>query len=119
MANPPTYTVQKSKKVIAALREGKGVQRAADEVGVTRKTIYNWKDQHPDFAQQFEDAQEGVTDGIEMTVIQKALSGDVTAGIFMLKSRRREVYGEKWQGEITGKDGGPVLIFGTDTKGPQ
>jgi hypothetical protein len=36
-----------------------------------------------------------------------------------MKSKRRHIYGDKWQGELTGKDGGPLVVtFGTDDKGP-
>jgi hypothetical protein len=37
-----------------------------------------------------------------------------------MKSKRRSIYGDKWQGELTGKDGGPLIVsFGEDPKGPQ
>jgi hypothetical protein len=105
------YTPRKGKRVLTLLREGYGVQRAAEAIGVTRKTIYNWRDAFPEFGDEFDDIQEGITDSIERTVIQKALDGDTVAGIFMLKSRRRPVYGERQAIEHSGAEGKPFTII--------
>ena len=110
MARPSSYTPKKGKAFIAKLEEGVGVKLAADEVGVTRKTAYNWAEQYPEFGEEFENTQEGITDAIEQTLIQKALAGDVTACIFLTKTRRRHIYGDKQTLEHTGEGGKPFTI---------
>lgn len=110
MARPSSYTRQKGATVLDKLVENEGVARAAKAVGVSRKTVYNWRDAHPEFKDAFDDVQDSITDEIEKTGVAKALDGDVTMIIFMLKSRRREVYGDRTEHRHSDLDGGPLKI---------
>lgn len=103
-----TYTLEKADTVIEMLESGKGAANAAKAVGVTRKTLYNWRDQNESFRARWDDTQEGVTDGIEETAIEKAMDGDTTLLIFLLKSRRRSVYRESM--EHTGDASAPLTV---------
>lgn len=112
------FTLEKAKKVIEILQDGKGAANAARAVGVSRRTLYNWRDQNENFRQQWDDTQEGVTDEIEETAIEKALAGDTTLLIFLLKSRRRSIYRESM--EHTGDAAAPLTIFISEREdGPQ
>lgn len=109
------FTLEKADKVLAILRNGDGAAAAADAVGVTRRTLYNWRDQNDNFRQQWDDAQEGITDTIERTAMQKAIQDKDTALlIFLLKTRRRATYQERV--EHTGDNGGPLVIQFTERK---
>jgi len=110
MARPSSYTREKGATVLETLAAKQGAANAANAVGVTRKTVYNWRDAHPEFKDAFDDIQESITDELETTAVGKALAGDVTMLIFMLKSRRREIYGDKVVNEHTGKDGAPLKV---------
>lgn len=108
-ASRTTYTLEKANKAIEALAAGKTAAGAARAAGVTRKTLFNWKASNESFAQRWDDANETVTDAIEATATEKAIAGDTALLIFMLKTRRRNVYQERV--EHTGSDGSPLTIL--------
>lgn len=103
------FTLEKADKAIKVLASGDGAGAAADAVGVTRRTLYNWRDQNDNFRQRWDATQEGITDKIERTAMQKAIQDKDTALlIFLLKTRRRAIYQERQ--EITGAEGSPLTI---------
>lgn len=108
-ASKSTYTLEKANKAIEALAQGKTAAGAARAAGVSRKTLFNWKAANPSFAERWDEANETVTDSIEATATEKALAGDTTLLIFMLKTRRRAVYQERV--EHTGENGAPLTIL--------
>lgn len=101
------------------------------EVGI--RTIANWKAQHEEFLQALKGGKDQADDRVERSLYQRAVGysfdsekvfnnkgeivrarirehtpPDVTAQIFWLKNRRPELWREKQNVELTGKDGGPV-----------
>lgn len=52
-------------KILDALRDGASIRKAAEAGGVSRHQIRLWRDAHPDFNEQFEDAYEAGTDQLE------------------------------------------------------
>jgi hypothetical protein len=40
----------------------------------------------------------------------RGAKNDTTAAIFLLKSHRREIYGDKFAHELTGANGAPLLV---------
>lgn len=108
-ASKSTYTLEKANIAIDAIADRKTVAGAARAVGVSRKTLYNWKRANPAFADRWDDAQEGITDDIEATAIEKAIEDrDTALLIFLLKTRRRILYQESIA--HTGEDGGPLKV---------
>lgn len=114
-----TFTLEKADKAIEVLSRGDGAKAAAEAVGVTRRTLYNWRDQNENFRDRWDDAQEGITDTIERTAMRKAIEDrDTTLLIFLLKTRRRNVYQERV--EHTGEAGAPLTILIREREdGPQ
>ena len=84
------------------------VTAACEYARINRSTWYEWVKKDADFKAQVEAAEEQVTDRIEQTATQKAVAGDTTLLIFMLKNRRREKYADRH--EISGPDGGPIEL---------
>ena len=103
-----SFTRKKGEVVLEALRNRLGAAAAAKSVGVSRQTLYNWRDENPDFNSAWDDIQESITDEIERSAISRAIEGDTTLSIFMLKTRRRDVYQERI--EHTGEGGSPLTI---------
>lgn len=115
---------------LAHLARNPNVSGAARAAGVDRKTVYNFRDQDPDFAAAWDDAIEQSTDalvgecyrraheGTEKPVFYKGEAcGTVTEysdalAIVLLKAHRRPVYGDvsKVQSELSGPDGGPIRV---------
>ena len=92
--------------MLAVLRDRQGAADAAKAIGVTRDTLYKWRKSNEWFRLEWDSIQEEITDELEKSAINRALSGDSdTMLIFMLKSRRRETYGDKQQIDHSGNLG--------------
>jgi hypothetical protein len=68
------------------------VDRAIEEADISRRTIFRWMADNSKFREEFVSAREAMVCAVEDTLFQKAIGGDVTAAIFMLKSWRPERY---------------------------
>ena len=51
------------------------ISRAAIAAGVSRKTVYNWLKNDPDFRETFEDMEEDVRDAIREELHRRAIEG--------------------------------------------
>jgi 20S proteasome alpha/beta subunit len=78
----------RKKRFIAALTENGTVYHAAQAAGVSRQTVYRWREDDLKFADLWDEAIENAVDAVENAVYQKALSGDTIAAIFYLKAQR-------------------------------
>ena len=74
--------------IIDALDKTQGyVSKAADYLGCTTKTIYNYRDRHEDVAQAWSDIRERRHDFVEDRLMHRIKSDDTTAIIFYLKTQ--------------------------------
>ena len=96
--------------MLLAVREHGSLACAARAVGVSRMTVYNWKDDDPAFEAAILQAQEGAWDALERSMYQRACAGDTIAAIFMLKGRRPKVWHDKARLEVSGPGGGPIPV---------
>lgn len=73
----------------------------ADEMGVTERTINNWKKRYPEFFQSITEGKQTPDDEVQAALLKRALEGygshppSVEAQKFWLKNRRRGEWGEK------------------------
>lgn len=103
------FTVEQ-RALLAALPHHYSVSAAAAAIGIGRRTVYDWLARHhcPNgdtcregncFPHAFAQAKEEAVENLEARMFTKALTGDTawdaTRGIFLLKSLKREVYGEQ------------------------
>jgi len=71
------------------------VSWAAEECGVARQTVYHYKKVHPDFAAEFEEAEAESIEWVEAAAVKGAvMAGNPQLIMFLLRSRKRHVYGE-------------------------
>lgn len=81
-------------KFLSALEMGHTIRRAAEYSGANRTTLYDWRDQEPSFARDWDHAVESGTDLLEDEVLTRALDREDTQSarllIFLLKKRRPE-----------------------------
>lgn len=72
---PSSHPANISKKAvfIANLAAGSSVKVAAENAGVHRRTVYDWRDQDAEFARTWEDAQAGSVEVLEDEVRRRAL----------------------------------------------
>lgn len=107
----------------------------ADFFDVSETTINNWKNEHPEFLESIKEGKQ-IADSnvakslyqrangyehpevhvsnyqgeITLTPLTKRYPPDTTAGIFWLKNRQSGKWRDRKQTEISGVDGGPVVL---------
>jgi hypothetical protein len=116
------------KTFIETLRETANVSAAARAADINRRTAYNWRDDNPEFAADWDEALEEATDALEAEARRRALQG-VAKPVFyqgvecgtvqeysdtlmtlLLKAHRPEKYKERSSNELTGP-GGSALSY--------
>lgn len=68
--------------------DGKTEDEIAAAIGICRTTLWNWKNQHPEFLNALNQWKDSADSKVETSLYEKALNGDVTACIFWLKNRK-------------------------------
>ena len=98
----PSYS---AKQIIEALEDTKGMKTlAAKKLGCSYNTIQRYINEYPTVKEAYEKAHNLMGDAVELKLYEKAMSGDTTAMIFMLKTKFKE-RGYVERKEVTGKDG--------------
>ena len=112
--------------LLAAYERLGTIMGAADEVGIDRQNHYHWLANDENYVEMWQEAQEASTQVLEREAITRATVGqdkgvyyqgekvgteqyksDVLL-IFMLKSRRPELYRDRY--EVSGPQGGPIQV---------
>lgn len=106
-----TRTPEKTAAILEALREKPSYSAACRKARVPRRTFYEWRDADADFDAACIAARNEGLDALEDALVTRGAKNDTTAAIFMLKSLRREVYGDRVQHEHGGTDGDPIRLI--------
>jgi hypothetical protein len=91
---PTKYTPKVGEQICKLVAAGVSVEAAAQSQGVGKRTVYDWKESHPAFADQLETAMGDIEARMTMNVTAKAAK-DWRAGAWWLERRRPEVYGDQ------------------------
>jgi hypothetical protein len=110
MANLSKRTPEKDLVILDALREWPTFTNAARKAKVSRNTLNEWRRDDPDFDKACLAARDEGFDAVEDKLIDRTRKGDTTAMIFLLKGRRRPIYGERQALEHSGPNGGPIPV---------
>jgi transposase-like protein len=93
MRKGQTFLTPKRREVfLQMLGAGLTVDKAARAIGVSRDTVYGWRRSDECFRRDWEAAIDISTDAVEAGLLEAAKNGDVTASIFLLRSRKPEIY---------------------------
>jgi predicted anti-sigma-YlaC factor YlaD len=79
---------------LATFRETGNVRLSCEAVGVARQTVYAHAEASEEFRKQWDMAKEEAIDVLEAAARARGLEQSDTLLIFLLKSHRREVYGD-------------------------
>jgi hypothetical protein len=82
---------------LTVLRKTSDVRKAARDAGVSKQAAYQARDKDPEFAEKWQDALDEGLDNLENVARKRALKSSDTLLIFLLKSHRPEVYGDRSQ----------------------
>jgi hypothetical protein len=89
----PQATAKNKALFLMELRKGHTPDIAAEHAKIARRTAYNWKQEDQEFAAAWEDAHETGLDRIEDKVKMNAIDGSSVDAHFILRHRRRDVFG--------------------------
>jgi len=76
-------------------REGLTDEQIAHNIGITAKTLYEWKNRFCEICETLKKGKAVVDYQVENALLEKALGGDTTAQIFWLKNRRPDKWRDK------------------------
>lgn len=79
------------------------VTHACNAAGIARHTAYKWRKTDEKFAEAWEQATVEVVEKLEASAYQRAMGGDTTLTIFLLKAARPERYRDQWTIRHDGK----------------
>jgi len=102
------------KEAIEAIVKAKGfVATAATLCNTSRTTMHSMINKHPKLKEAVDDAREKNRDFAEGKLMMAIDEGNITAIIFYLKTQGKD-RGYVERQEISGPDGGPVVIVNWD-----
>lgn len=87
---------------LEALAQHPDVSKACATAGINRTTAYRARQADEDFAIAWSDAHAKSLDELEAALFARAVDSDTTAAIFLLKSHRPDVYGDRQRIEHSG-----------------
>jgi len=76
-------------------RDGLTDEQIANNIGVSRETLNQWKHKYADISDTLKKGKEVVDYAVENALLNRALGGDTTAQIFWLKNRRPDKWRDK------------------------
>lgn len=76
-------------------RDGLTDEQIAHNIGITTKTLYEWKNRFGDICESLKKGKEVVDYAVENALLKNALRGDTTAQIYWLKNRRPDKWRDK------------------------
>ena len=106
-------TAKNRQRFLAAIADSGNITAACEAARLSRAAMYEWRADDPSFAAEWDAALELGLDSLEDELMRRAKDGTLrpvfqggeivghireysdTLGIFMLKSRRRHVYGDR------------------------
>jgi predicted DNA-binding protein YlxM (UPF0122 family) len=92
-------------------RDGATMQDIADNLNISRTTLYNLMDKHKELKKAVKNGKEVIDYAVENALLKKALNGDVTAQIFWLKNRKSAQWRDRHDLEHSGKIEMPQIII--------
>ena len=109
---PPVYRPEFGDIAIELGRQGKSRTYIAAALGVSRRTVYQWMEDHPEFSEAMDLAQtfcqQWWEDAGQQGMVGKAIDGGVWK--YNMMARFPTDWHETTRVETTGKDGAPLAI---------
>nr|WP_278186305.1 terminase small subunit [Lactococcus garvieae] len=96
-------------KIEGWARDGLSEEQIAHNMGISRKTLSEWKNKYSDISDTLKRGKEVVDYEVENALLQSALDGNVTAQIFWLKNRKPTQWKDKQETEISGEVGTKII----------
>lgn len=127
MANRTKRTIEKDEKFFTALAGGEPVSAAAQQVGYTRTSVYEWRQADEEFAARWAEAIEIAIERLEAEADRRGVDGvekpvfyrgkqcgtirEYSDTLLMFRLKRLDPrYRDRFDLQHSGADGGPVAM---------
>lgn len=91
-------------------RDGLTDEQIAHNIGVSRKTLSEWKVKYSDIGDTLKKGKEVVDRMVENALFKKAVEGDTTSMIFWLKNRKPSMWRDKQEIDQNSKVDATVTV---------
>jgi hypothetical protein len=112
---PSKYNPDIGLKIVQEMEKGYSLAAAAAAFDIARKTIYNWKDEHPEFDELVQIAMVKRQRFLEERLTTTQSGAVVTSTMFALKNAGAQDWRDKQDIELTGANGGAIETAHTQT----
>jgi len=115
VGRPSLYDPAYCERIIELGRLGKSIEQIAAQIGVGTKTMYNWRDEFPEFLRALDMAKELELDWWENIaqnmMVENKDGSKLNSAIWSrsMAARFPKKYRESTKTEITGENGAPLL----------
>jgi transposase-like protein len=115
VGRPSTYDPAYCDKVVELGRIGKSIEQICYQLQTPVRTLYEWRDKHPEFSQALEDAkgyeQAWWEEQAQAYMVENKESDRLNPSLWSrsMAARFPKKYRESTKQEITGADGAPLL----------
>ena len=115
VGRPSKYDPAYCEKVVELAKLGKSIEQICYDLNTPVRTLYEWRDRHPDFSQALEDAkgfEQAYWEMLAQTHIVETKDGPkLNASLWSrsMAARFPKKYRESTKTEITGAEGAPLL----------
>ena len=122
MESQTKFTPELAAEICRRLSDGPALGKICAELGIGRTTVYDWQEEHPEFAEQIARARVRQADSMAEkhdAIVEKTASGEMPPDVarvvlgglqWQAKVLNPKRYGERISAELTGKDGGPLKV---------
>lgn len=86
---------KRMQSVLDEISNGHTIKRSCEIAGVKRELFYRWKKEYPKYAKLVDEARADKTERLESELYRRAIDGDTTASIFLLKCYDPQKFNEK------------------------
>lgn len=110
---PSAYSQEHGERIINLMAAGLSITAAAGEIGVSRRTVYEWEEKHADFSHTIKIARAKRLLFLERRLLSATDGPTVTSSIFALKNACPEEWRDKHEVEHAGPIDYVVTIGGS------
>jgi hypothetical protein len=104
-------THPKKRAVLLGISKHTNRTKACEDANCSRESHYHWLRTDPDYAEAYADAKRMGADGLEDKATQRAFDGSDVLLIVRLKAEMPEKYRERFEGQLSGKNGSKLFDF--------
>lgn len=119
MARPTKYSDEKAAAICKDIERGNTIRVSGLVNDVPYSTLKDWRNRYPSFSSAVEKAEAKAEQLHVGAIVAEGVSGNWQASAWWLERRRHDDWRKVERQEITGADGGPLVIERVEFRGDE